>query len=73
MTPNPSINTDASDKAAQRRWPLYWTEEERGAIAAYIAEHPTSTPLPEMSCPSPAAFAKCVGEELVRASRVVYG
>lgn len=24
----------------QRQWPLYWTEEERGAFAAYIAEHP---------------------------------
>ena len=26
----------------QRQWPLYWTEEERGAFAAYIAEHPTA-------------------------------
>ena len=24
----------------QRQWPLYWTEEERGAFAAYLAEHP---------------------------------
>ena len=24
----------------QRQWPLYWTEEERGAFCAYIAEHP---------------------------------
>jgi hypothetical protein len=24
----------------QRQWPLYWSEEERGAFAAYIAEHP---------------------------------
>jgi hypothetical protein len=24
----------------QRQWPLYWTEDERGAFAAYIAEHP---------------------------------
>lgn len=24
----------------QRQWPLYWTEEERGAFAAYIAAHP---------------------------------
>ena len=23
----------------QRQWPLYWTEEERGAFAAFIAEH----------------------------------
>ncbi len=26
----------------QRQWPLYWTEEERGAFAAYIAEHPVA-------------------------------
>lgn len=26
----------------QRQWPLYWTEEERGEFAAYIAEHPTA-------------------------------
>ena len=26
----------------QRQWPLYWTEEERGAFAAYIAEYPTA-------------------------------
>jgi hypothetical protein len=26
----------------QRQWPLYWTEEERGAFAAYIAENPTA-------------------------------
>lgn len=25
----------------QRQWPLYWTEDERGSFAAYIAEHPT--------------------------------
>ena len=24
----------------QRQWPLYWTEEERGSFAAYLAEHP---------------------------------
>jgi hypothetical protein len=24
----------------QRQWPLYWTEEERGEFAAYLAEHP---------------------------------
>lgn len=32
----------------QRQWPLYWTAEEGGALAAYVAEHPT----PEMSCPN---------------------
>jgi hypothetical protein len=26
----------------QRQWPLYWTEDERGAFAAYIAEHPAA-------------------------------
>lgn len=26
----------------QRLWPLYWTEDERGSFAAYIAEHPTA-------------------------------
>lgn len=26
----------------QRQWPLYWTEDERGAFAAFIAEHPTA-------------------------------
>jgi hypothetical protein len=26
----------------QRQWPLYWTEDERGAFAAYIAEHPNA-------------------------------
>jgi len=25
----------------QRRWALYWTEEERGVFAAYIAARPT--------------------------------
>ena len=24
----------------QKQWPLYWTEEERGEFAAYIAEFP---------------------------------
>lgn len=26
----------------QKQWPIYWTEDERGAFAAYIAESPTS-------------------------------
>ena len=26
----------------QRQWPFYWTEEERGAFAAFIAECPTA-------------------------------
>ena len=24
----------------QRQWPLYWSEEERGEFASFIAEHP---------------------------------
>lgn len=32
----------------QRQWPLYWTEDERGEFAAYIAEHPRAgTVVPE--------------------------
>lgn len=26
----------------QKQWPLYWTEEERGTFASYIAEHPNA-------------------------------
>jgi len=26
----------------QRQWPLYWTEDERGAFAAYVAAHPSA-------------------------------
>lgn len=26
----------------RQQWPLYWTEEERGAFAAFIAERPTA-------------------------------
>ena len=26
----------------QRQWPLYWSEEERGTFAAYVAEQPTA-------------------------------
>lgn len=26
----------------QKQWPLYWTEDERGAFAAYIAGHPVA-------------------------------
>ena len=26
----------------ERIWPLYWTEEERGAFAAFIAMHPAA-------------------------------
>ena len=26
----------------QRQWPLYWTEEQRGEFASFIAAHPTA-------------------------------
>ena len=26
----------------QRQWPSYWTEEQRGEFASYIAAHPTA-------------------------------
>jgi hypothetical protein len=26
----------------QRQWPLYWTEEERGEFASFIAENPVT-------------------------------
>ncbi|MBV8604676.1 MAG: type II toxin-antitoxin system RelE/ParE family toxin [Pelomonas sp.] len=26
----------------QRQWSMYWTEEERGSFAAYLAEHPNA-------------------------------
>jgi len=26
----------------QKQWPLYWSEDERGAFAAYIALHPNA-------------------------------
>ena len=26
----------------QKQWPIHWTEDERGAFAAYIAESPTA-------------------------------
>ena len=26
----------------ERQWPSYWTEEERGAFAAYVARDPTA-------------------------------
>ena len=53
----------------QRQWPLYWTEEERGAFAAYIAEHPTAGDV----VPGSGGIRRCVGEEQVRASRAVCG
>ena len=26
----------------QRQWPLYWTEEQRGEFASFVAEHPAA-------------------------------
>ena len=26
----------------QRQWPLYWSEDERGAFAVHLSEHPTA-------------------------------
>ena len=26
----------------QRQWPLYWTEEQRGAFSSFIAAHPNA-------------------------------
>lgn len=37
-----NVHTVVETLLFQRQWPLYWTEEERGAFAAYIAEHPTA-------------------------------
>ncbi len=35
-----AVHTVVETQLFQQQWPLYWTEEERGAFAAYIAEHP---------------------------------
>jgi hypothetical protein len=51
----------------QKQWPLYWTEEEWGEFAAFIAERPEAGDV----VPGPAAFGRCVGPGLVRASPVV--
>ena len=53
----------------QRQCPLYWTAEEGGAFAAYVAEHPT----PGDVVPESVAFARFLGVEQVRASRVAFG
>ena len=55
----------------QRQWPLYWTEEERGAFAAYIAERPTAGDVvPESGGIRKVRWGK---EKLGRASRAVCG
>lgn len=57
----------------QRQWPLYWTEDERGAFAAYIAEHPTAGDVVPESGGIRKVRSRYVGEEQVRASRAVFG
>lgn len=37
---NRPMLTVAETSLFQRQWPLYWTEEERGAFAAFIAQNP---------------------------------
>jgi len=49
----------------QRQRPLYWTEEERGPFAAYIAEHPTAGDV----VPEFGGIRKVRGVELVWATR----
>jgi hypothetical protein len=36
------MHTVVETSLFQRQWPLYWSEDERGAFAAYIANHPTA-------------------------------
>jgi hypothetical protein len=50
----------------QPQWPMYWTEEERGAFAAYIAERPTAGDV----VPESGGIRKV---RWVRASRAVFG
>lgn len=37
-----SILTVIETSLFQKQWPHYWTEDERGAFASYIARHPTA-------------------------------
>ena len=39
---SPHMLTVVETMLFQKQWPLYWTEEERDAFAAYIAEHPNT-------------------------------
>ncbi|WP_330834791.1 hypothetical protein [Piscinibacter sp.] len=50
----------------QRQWPLYWTEEERGEFAAYIAEQPTVGDV----VPESGGIRKVLGVAQVQASPV---
>lgn len=40
MRPSRSFLTVVETLLFQKQWPLYWTEEERGEFAAFIAERP---------------------------------
>lgn len=55
------------DLPFQKQWPLYWTEEERGEFAAYIADRPDAGDV----VLAPVAFERCVGVGRVLASPVV--
>ena len=48
----------------QRQWPLYWTEEQRGEFASFIAAHPTAGDV----VPEPGGIARCAGAALGLAS-----
>jgi hypothetical protein len=50
-------------------WPAYWSEDERGAFAAFIAEHPEEG----MLCKVLVAFARCAGAVRARANQAVCG
>jgi hypothetical protein len=53
----------------QKQWPLYWTEEERGEFAAYIAEFPDAgAVVPEFG-----GIRKVRWRRAVRESLVVFG
>lgn len=34
------MHTVVESDTFQRLWPLYWTEDERGAFASFLASHP---------------------------------
>lgn len=53
----------------QRQWPLYWTEEERGAFATYIAAYPNAGDV----VPESGGIRKVRWGEQVPANRVACG
>lgn len=40
MKYNINMLTIVESETFQRLWPLYWTEDERGEFAAFLAHHP---------------------------------